>query len=119
MEEIHRVAAQGARVIIKVPHFSSHDAFTDITHKHFFSSRSMDYFILGTKLYKFGYAGIKFKKTRIHFEKSSWKEPLRSFIAMLLNHLPPFLILVYESQFAFLLPIHQIVFELTVIKIDN
>jgi ubiquinone/menaquinone biosynthesis C-methylase UbiE len=47
MEEIHRVCLPGAIVHIAVPHFSSANAFTDPTHRHFFSKFSMDYFISG------------------------------------------------------------------------
>lgn len=44
MEQIHRVCVDGASVLITVPHFSSVNAHTDITHRHNFSSRSFDYF---------------------------------------------------------------------------
>ena len=44
MEEIHRICRPGARVHITVPHFSSGNAFTDPTHRHFFSCFSFDYF---------------------------------------------------------------------------
>lgn len=42
MEEIHRVCRPGAIVRITVPHFSCANAFTDITHKHFFTQASFD-----------------------------------------------------------------------------
>src|SRR4051812_22548311 len=44
MEEIHRICRPGASVQITVPHFSSGNAYTDPTHKQFFSAFSMDYF---------------------------------------------------------------------------
>ena len=44
MEEIHRVCQDGAVVKITVPHYSCCNAFTDITHRHYFSVRSFDYF---------------------------------------------------------------------------
>jgi SAM-dependent methyltransferase len=47
MEEIHRVCAPGAKVHIIVPHFSSNGAFTDPTHKRFFSALTFDYFTDG------------------------------------------------------------------------
>ena len=37
IQEIHRVAKPGARVLIEVPHFSSHTAYSDLTHKRYFS----------------------------------------------------------------------------------
>lgn len=44
MEEIHRVCVNGATVRITVPHFSCANAFTDITHRHYFSVASFNYF---------------------------------------------------------------------------
>jgi SAM-dependent methyltransferase len=47
MKELVRVAKDNAVIIIEVPHFSSANAHTDITHQHFFGIRSMDYFTEG------------------------------------------------------------------------
>jgi SAM-dependent methyltransferase len=44
MEEIHRVARDGAVVRIAVPHFSCANAFRDVTHRHYFSWYSFHYF---------------------------------------------------------------------------
>src|SRR3954466_1196667 len=44
MEEIHRISVDGAVVKITVPHFSCANAFTDITHRHYFSAASFHYF---------------------------------------------------------------------------
>lgn len=44
MEEIHRVSRGGAAVHITLPHFSCSNAFTDATHRHYFSIFSFDYF---------------------------------------------------------------------------
>ena len=41
-EEIHRVCRDGASVKIAVPHFSSGNAFTDPTHRHFFGYFTLD-----------------------------------------------------------------------------
>jgi SAM-dependent methyltransferase len=45
MAEIHRVCRTGAEVTVQVPHFSNAYAYGDPTHRHFFSSRSMDRFV--------------------------------------------------------------------------
>jgi SAM-dependent methyltransferase len=42
--EIWRILKIEGRVVVAVPYFRSVDSFTDITHKHFFTSNSMDYF---------------------------------------------------------------------------
>jgi Methyltransferase domain len=44
MEELHRICRDGASIEISVPHFSSANAFTDPTPRHFFSRFSFDYF---------------------------------------------------------------------------
>jgi hypothetical protein len=43
-EELHRVCAHDAVIHITVPHFSSSNAFTDPTHRHYFGVKSFDYF---------------------------------------------------------------------------
>jgi hypothetical protein len=45
LEEIHRICRHGAAVHVTVPHFSSANAFTDVTHRHWFAWRSFDPFI--------------------------------------------------------------------------
>src|SRR4051812_18521041 len=40
LEEIHRVCRPGARIKLTVPHYSSRNAFTDPTHRHFFGAAS-------------------------------------------------------------------------------
>src|SRR5688500_13646927 len=44
MEEVHRVATNGAVVKLTVPHFSCPNSFTDITHRHCFTWFSFHYF---------------------------------------------------------------------------
>lgn len=44
MAEVHRVAAKGADVYVTTPHFSSHNSFTDPTHKAHLAARSFEYF---------------------------------------------------------------------------
>ncbi len=44
MAEVHRVARAGADVYVTTPHFSSHNSFTDPTHKTHLAARSFEYF---------------------------------------------------------------------------
>ncbi|MDH5751422.1 MAG: hypothetical protein OEZ59_03265, partial [Deltaproteobacteria bacterium] len=44
IEEIHRVCADGAKVVIRVPYWNSPDMITDPTHRVFFNQFSLDYF---------------------------------------------------------------------------
>jgi ubiquinone/menaquinone biosynthesis C-methylase UbiE len=43
--EIHRISRHGTSVHVTVPHFSSANAFTDVTHRHWFGSHSFDPFV--------------------------------------------------------------------------
>ncbi|MHB8904177.1 MAG: class I SAM-dependent methyltransferase, partial [Patescibacteria group bacterium] len=44
MEEIYRISRAEAIIKINVPYFKSNSAYTDPTHKHFFSETSFKYF---------------------------------------------------------------------------
>lgn len=61
MEEIHRIAKPGARLIAEVPYFRSVLAFQDPTHRRFFTTRSFDYFSKEKGLGRYGYAKADFK----------------------------------------------------------
>ena len=108
MEELHRVCRDGARVEITVPHFSSGNAFTDPTHRHFFSRFSFDYF---EDSHEFGfYSAATFRVVRAHviFERG----PLNRIVARLANRYPR----AYERRWAWIFPAWFISFELRVVK---
>lgn len=109
MEEIHRIARAGHLVKITVPHFSSDDSFTDVTHKHFFSARSFDVFTRDRSSFPF-YTEVKFKivKSQIIFGRTARLLGIE-FIA---NKVP----VLYETYFAFILRSYKIYFELKIIK---
>jgi len=44
MAEVHRVARDGADVFIVTPHFSSHNSYTDPTHRHHLAAATFEYF---------------------------------------------------------------------------
>ena len=44
IEELHRICTPGGIIHIVVPHYSSNGAFTDPTHRSFFSALTFDYF---------------------------------------------------------------------------
>ena len=49
MEEIHRVAKNKAKIIIRTPHFSNVGSFTDPLHRYHFTLESFNYFIVGAE----------------------------------------------------------------------
>lgn len=112
MAEIHRISKNGAKFIITTSHFTSVDSYTDPTHKHFFTSRSFDYFIPKTDLYKYGYSKFPYKKIAVfvgpHNSRSFFLIPL---LALINKYL-----VFYEKRFAFIFPVGTITFKLEVVK---
>lgn len=120
MEELYRIAKPGAAIKIHVPYFASVDAFTDPTHKRFFSARSFDYFTGEYPEYSF-YSHARFRKQRV--EILFWQLPRLGGIHIqhlagaywLANHLTT----IYERFLVYWLPAQYIEYELTVLKGDN
>lgn len=121
MEEIHRIARRGAIIEIVTPHFSSDNAFTDITSRWFFGYRSMDFFCTnGSLKYRYGHAVYELAEVRISFrqaavfDQSERKSNPLKFIGLesLINHFPR----IYEHFFAFVLRANEVYFRLQVIK---
>lgn len=122
MEELWRITKPRGVIKISVPHFSSDNYFTDITHKHPFSSRSFDFFDprYSERMHPF-YTHAKFRviKKIIGFSEilpSGRKHPPNLYkllgIQWLANKFPR----IYEKFFAFILPATELYFELEVIK---
>jgi SAM-dependent methyltransferase len=108
MEEIHRVCKPDATIKITVPHFSSSNAFTDVTHRHFFGRFSLDYF---DPSHMFGfYSDRQFtvQKAQIIFRPSL----MNKIVWRLANRFPHH----YEEAWAWIFPAWFLSFELRVIK---
>ena len=108
MEEVHRVCRNGAIVRITVPHFSCANAFTDPTHRHYFSCFSLNYFT-GEHEFSF-YSDRHFKRraNQILFAHT-W---LNKLIHRLANRFPA----EYERRWAWMFPAWFLYFELEVVK---
>ncbi len=65
MEEVYRLAAPGALVKISVPYFKSNSAFTDPTHRHFFTETSFKYFSVDNPLNFYSAARFAVLKTEL------------------------------------------------------
>lgn len=108
MEELHRICRDGARIEITVPHFSSANAFTDPTHRHFFSRFSFDYFD-GSHQFGF-YSAARFKVVRSNLIFTGGI--VNRIVGRLANRNPR----AYEARWAWVFPAWFISIELEVVK---
>lgn len=69
LEELHRIAAPGCRLTIRVPYWNSPDAISDPTHAAQFNEHSFDYFDPSTKhgRERGYYSPARFRIERIDF----------------------------------------------------
>ncbi len=116
MEEIHRITVPEGIIRIKVPYYTSFDAYTDPTHTHFFTSRSFDYF---REEYAYSYyTTIRFDLVDIHltFLKLRQLGGISPHKVLGIEFLANRWVKIYEAFFAYIFPAHIISFKLKVIK---
>jgi len=113
MEELHRISRAGGRVIVIVPFFSHRNAFNDPTHRHFFGTRSFQYFIQGSAFSDYKYSTSQYSLQSFRFDRDipcgHWFERIISRFA---NTYPD----VYEHRLAHIFPLRTLTFELKVVK---
>jgi SAM-dependent methyltransferase len=108
MEEIHRVCRPGALVSLTTPHFSSPNAYTDITHRHHFGFFSFHYF---TGEHEFSYyTRVRFRRRRT--ELVFHPTLLNKLVWRLANRYPE----AYERRWAWMFPAWFLSIELEVVK---
>ncbi len=114
LNEVWRVLGVGGRVIITVPYFRCVDSYTDITHKHFFTSKSFDYFVRDSgQLSEYTYTNLYFKKIGFwygwpHASKNIFIKIFKYFI----NSYPD----LYDQYLSLLFPMRILIWELEVEK---
>jgi SAM-dependent methyltransferase len=108
LEEIHRVCRPGARVHITVPHFSSANAFTDVTHRHWFGWNSFAPYTSDHELSHYSRARFARRTTRISFHASI----VGRLVFRLANRWPER----YERRWAWMFPAWFLYYELEVLK---
>lgn len=109
-EELARIVKPGGRVIITVPHFRSTDSFTDPTHKHFFTSQSLDYFVVGAgQLSHYGYTKQQFSKLGFWY---SWPRESKSIVTQAFKNFIQRHPRLYDQYLSMLIPVKTITWEL-------
>ncbi len=113
-EELARILKPGGRVIITVPHFRSTDSFTDPTHKHFFTSQSLDYFIENSgQLSHYGYTKQQFTKVGFWY---SWPIPSKNIFTQIFKNFIQKHARFYDQYFSNIIPVKTITWELELKK---
>jgi len=121
MEEIHRILRPGGRVQIVTPHFSSDNAFVDITSRWFFGFRSLDYFCVNRDCkYQYSLKQFRLLEVRISFRQAhAFADEKEQFNPLALIGLEWFINKVprtYEHFLAFTIRANEVYFSLEPIK---
>ncbi|RQW05871.1 methyltransferase domain-containing protein [candidate division KSB1 bacterium] len=115
LQEIYRVCRPGARIVLRVPHFSNPYYYSDYTHRRFFGLYSFEYFAREQKRFKRKipnfYSDFHFitQKLELVFY-SQW--PGRKFprkAAQFIFNLNSWWQEFYEENFCYILPCSEIV----------
>ncbi|MEK6889314.1 MAG: methyltransferase domain-containing protein [Nanoarchaeota archaeon] len=108
MKELKRICKSGAKIIIRVPHFSCGVSYRDPTHKRLFSYFTFDYF---TEKCFYGLPRFKIIKRKLNFTRLAFTS-LNLIFNPIINLNPA----IYERFFCWILPSAECIFELEVIK---
>jgi 2-polyprenyl-3-methyl-5-hydroxy-6-metoxy-1,4-benzoquinol methylase len=107
LREVHRIAAHGAIVRVRTPHFSSWYAYNDPTHRHVLGYFALDRYSATSG--QFGRAPLfRYRKREIVFPRLF----RLTGVSYLANAFPAR----YEQLFAFIFPAENLCFELEVVK---
>jgi SAM-dependent methyltransferase len=108
LREVHRVSRNGARVLIRTPHYSSWYAYGDPTHRHTFSAFSLDGFLLERPDSAYGDPLFRMVRREILFPRI-WRVTGAAWLA---NRFPAR----WEQLLAFVVRAENLHFELEVVK---
>ncbi|MBM2817611.1 MAG: methyltransferase 11 protein [Parcubacteria group bacterium] len=113
MEEIWRISKNKARIIIETPYFRHEGAFQDPTHKHFFTSATMQYFCVNEKRKESPYSKVKFRQVDFWYGwPAKSKNPIINFFKRFMRKNPK----LYDGFLSKIFPAKIIVYELEAIK---
>lgn len=113
MQEMWRILKPKGRIVITVPYFRSVDAFTDPTHKHFFTSRSLDYYLHSGGLAEYEYTNKKFIKKGFWY---GWPQRSQNPLVNVFKRFITKHSRWYDSHLSLLFPMKIVIWELEVIK---
>ena len=102
LKEAWRILKKDGRVVAQVPYFRSNDAFADVTHKHFFTSNSLDY------IPDFKFRIIGFWYGWPHKSQNPLRQAFKNFI----HRFPDF----YDKYLSLLISVECLTWELEVKK---
>lgn len=106
MGELHRIARDGARITIRVPHFRSACLYEDITHRHGFAWRTMDVFTDNSSVYG-EYSNARYRIIERRY--TPYKVPV---LYSLLSRMP----VLTDNLLSKFIPMASILFILVVVK---
>lgn len=112
MIEIRRISKPGAKIIIRVPHFSCGVSYRDPTHKRVFSYFTFDYFSKVKDYYQRKENGMfQITDRKLNFTRFAFT-PLNYLFNPIINLKPD----LYERFFCWILPCSEVIFELKTVK---
>lgn len=80
MEELHRVLKVGGRLRILVPYAKTDWALQDPTHKHFFTEKSMNYFVEGDPYNFYSRCRFKIQHARLYGDSTTLRHRVRNWL---------------------------------------
>src|SRR2546428_430375 len=80
MEELHRVLKTGGRLRIYVPYAKTDWALQDPTHKHFFTEKSMNYFIEGDPYNFYSRCRYRIIHARLYGDSTTLRHRVRNLL---------------------------------------
>jgi SAM-dependent methyltransferase len=112
MKEIRRVSKNGAKIVIRVPHFSCGVGYRDPTHKRLFSYFTMEYFANPKNYYERPESNwFVIKKRKLNFTRLSY-----TWMNLIFNPLINLSPEMYERFCCWTFPCSEVIFELEVAK---
>jgi predicted SAM-dependent methyltransferase len=113
MEELHRITKKGGEIHIVVPYFRSKWAAIDPTHKHYFTSDTMNYFVEGHRLNElYTYTDVKFTMNSQQFNLNIDQTLFQKILIPFAEHYTDF----YENYLSTIWPLETLSYQMTPVK---